>query len=454
MHKYHSMKIKIFNTLTKKKEIFQPANEDCVNMYVCGPTVYSSPHIGNARAALIPDILFRLLKKRYRKVNYIRNITDVDDKIMDAAKSEKKTVFEISKKYTKIYQQNMSVLGLLEPTFQPKVTDNIPIIIETINKIVDGGFTYIADNHVLFDTEKFPDYGKFSNRTLDEMIDGVRIEIASYKKSPRDFVLWKPSDKEQPGWDSPWGYGRPGWHIECTSMVKKIIGMDNILDIHGGGNDLIFPHHENEIAQGFCATNTKYCNYWFHNGIVLVNKKKMSKSLGNVILINDLIKKISPMTIRLALMSAHYRQPLNWSASTIDESINLIKKFEKIFNDNSSINNSGDECDELVDILSDDLNTPEAMTYLSSVSKKAKANRHDKKAFISSCNFLGFDFKNDNKPVKETLIDEVVIKELINERNLARKNKDFDKADKIRQKLNQMDIEIEDLADRTVWKIK
>ena len=444
------MKIKIFNTLTRKKEIFKPINEQCVNMYVCGPTVYSEPHIGNARAALIPDILFRLLKSQYNEVNYIRNITDVDDKIIDSAIKRKKTVSDVSDEYTKIYQQNMQALGLLNPTYEPRVTENISSIIEVIQNIINSGYTYIAEDHVLFNTEKFSDYGKLSNRTLDEMIDGVRIEVASYKKSPRDFVLWKPSINNQPGWDSPWGYGRPGWHIECTSMIKKIIGMDTTLDIHGGGNDLIFPHHENEIAQGFCMKQVKYCNYWFHNGIVLVNKKKMSKSLGNVILINEILKKESPLTIRLALMSAHYRQPLNWTDNTVNDSSNLAKKFLNIYEHSDPIDDDEND-NELLSILADDLNTPQAITYLSSLSKKAKLNPTDKRNFILSCNFLGLNFE---KTKSITEIDEDLIIKLIDERNLARRNKDFGKADKIRKKLNQMNIEIEDLKDKTVWKIK
>ena len=306
------MAIQIFNTINRKKEDFIPVKKDSVNMYVCGPTVYSHPHIGNARAAIVPDILFRVLKTKYKNVVYIRNITDVDDKISNAASEQKLTVYDISKKFTDIYQNNMKSLGLLEPTHQPRVTDNMPSIILTIEKILNSGFAYISENHVLFDTVKYKDYGKLSKRTLDEMIDGARVDVADYKKSQRDFVLWKPSASDQPGWESPWGLGRPGWHIECTSMINEIIGNDTTLDIHGGGNDLIFPHHENEIAQGSCISSKSYCNYWFHNGIVLVNKKKMSKSLGNVILVDDLLSKHSPYTIRLALLSAHYRQPLNW----------------------------------------------------------------------------------------------------------------------------------------------
>ena len=224
----------------------------------------------------------------------------------------------------------MSSLDLMDPTYQPKVTDNMPAIINTISTIIKNGAAYISEGHVIFDTNKFKNYGDLSKRSLDDMIDGARVDIASYKKSPRDFVLWKPSSDKQPGWDSPWGLGRPGWHIECTSMIKNIIGIDSTLDIHGGGNDLIFPHHENEIAQGSCVSSAKYCNYWFHNGIVLVNKKKMSKSLGNVILVDDLLKKHDSGTIRLALLSAHYRQPLNWTDSTIVEAGNLMKKFKAL----------------------------------------------------------------------------------------------------------------------------
>ena len=321
------MAIKLFNTLSKQKETFIPQDPKKVTMYVCGPTVYSHPHIGNARAALIPDILYRLLLSYYPgDVVYIRNITDVDDKILKAANEQGVKPTEISEKFTDVYLNNMTQLNILHPTHQPKVTEFMDSIISMIHKIIDSGHGYVENNHVLFNTEKDNNYGCLSRKKLDEMIDGARVEVAEYKKSPRDFVLWKPSDNDSFGWDSPWGYGRPGWHIECTSMIKKIIGDDCTLDIHGGGNDLIFPHHENEIAQGSCISTSKYCNYWFHNGIVLVNKKKMSKSLGNVILLDDLLKEHSSSVIRLALLSAHYRQPLNWTEQTIINAKNLYKK--------------------------------------------------------------------------------------------------------------------------------
>ncbi|MBT4462157.1 MAG: cysteine--tRNA ligase [Gammaproteobacteria bacterium] len=445
------MTIKIFNTISKKKEIFQSTQPNSVTMYVCGPTVYSHPHIGNARAALVPDVLFRLLKSKYQNVLYIRNITDVDDKISEAAFKQNKTVYEISNKFIKIYQDNMASLNILEPTLQPKVTDNMLNIIGTIEKILMNGFAYVSDNHVLFDTNKYKNYGELSKRTLDEMIDGARIDIADYKKSPRDFILWKPSDRNQPGWESPWGMGRPGWHIECTSMIKNIIGDDNTLDIHGGGNDLIFPHHENEIAQGSCMSSSKYCNFWFHNGIVLVNKKKMSKSLGNVILLDDLLGQNTPNSIRLALLSAHYRQPLNWSDSTLIESSNLIKKFSILAKSyTGDINSYNNLEEEMISILSDDLNTPEAIKYLSELAKSAKKNQRDLAALIKSADFIGLNLLVST-PHTKNIIDEDLVRSMINERVKARVAGDFKKADKIRDKLLSMGILIKDLEGETVW---
>jgi len=446
------MTIKIFNTINKKKEIFEPVNHKKIYMYVCGPTVYSHPHIGNARAAIVPDVLLRVLRKNYDEVIYIRNITDVDDKISDAAFKQGKTVQEISNKYIDIYQKNMSSLGLIDPTYQPRVTDNMPAIIETITKIIENGSAYISEGHVIFDTQKYKNYGELSKRALDEMIDGARIDIASYKKSPRDFILWKPSSDKQPGWTSPWGNGRPGWHIECTSMIKNIVGCDSTLDIHGGGNDLIFPHHENEIAQGSCMSSAKYCNYWFHNGIVLVNKKKMSKSIGNVILVDDLVKRFDPRSIRLALLSAHYRQPLNWSDSTITEANNLLKKFIILAKSSPpEVELEQDYNTEIVDILSDDLNTPEAIKYLSSIAKSAKKNNNDLAKLISSTNFIGIDLLLEDKSKSNDNIDKEFVEKLIKERLEARLAGNYEKADEIREKLSSMNISIKDLEGTSVW---
>mgnify|MGYP003325512447 CR=1 FL=1 len=419
-------------------------------------TMRMSYRITNEIAKFVNNVMIgneRMLACRSDKnVVYIRNITDVDDKISNAASEQKLTVYDISKKFTDIYQNNMKSLGLLEPTHQPRVTDNMPSIILTIEKILNSGFAYISENHVLFDTVKYKDYGKLSKRTLDEMIDGARVDVADYKKSQRDFVLWKPSTSDQPGWESPWGLGRPGWHIECTSMINEIIGNDTTLDIHGGGNDLIFPHHENEIAQGSCISSKSYCNYWFHNGIVLVNKKKMSKSLGNVILVDDLLSKHSPYTIRLALLSAHYRQPLNWSDSTLSEAQKLINKFKTLA---QSVSHNEDPVrldDEIIDILSDDLNTPQAIKYLSTLAKNAKTNKKDINRLVSSASFIGIDLLS-NEASKSNLsdINHDHINNLIKQRNEARDCGDYKKADEIRDTLLHMKISIKDLDGETVW---
>ena len=452
------MAIKLFNTLTKQKQNFIPQDSKRVTMYVCGPTVYSHPHIGNARAALIPDIFYRLLMSYFDNVVYIRNITDVDDKILKAANEQGVKPHEISEKFTDVYLNNMDQLNILHPTHQPKVTEFMDSIISMIHKIIDSGHGYIENNHVLFNTEKDENYGCLSRKKLDEMIDGARVEIAEYKKSPRDFVLWKPSDNDNFGWDSPWGYGRPGWHIECTSMIKKIIGDDCTLDIHGGGNDLIFPHHENEIAQGSCISTSKYCNYWFHNGIVLVNKKKMSKSLGNVILLDDLLKDHNSSVIRLALLSAHYRQPLNWTDQTIIHAKNLYKKLvsaigptsERLFSSEAETTNmSFSQCAEIRDILSDDLNTPEVINYLSRLSKTARNNPDDKMKLSQSMKFIGLDLENKH-PYKIFPDDKHII-DLIKQRDKYRIKKDFKSADEVRDKLLDMGVELRDSDGKTTW---
>ena len=308
------MNFKIYNTLTKEKELFQPLDRQSIKMYVCGPTVYSYAHIGNARPAVVFDVLYRFLKNIYPEVIYVRNITDVDDKINEAAKKINKPIASITKKYTDIYHQDMKSLGVLSPNHEPRVTDNISQIISMIQKILDNKKAYINDNHVLFDITSFDQYGKLSNRNTDEMLSGARVEVADYKKNPGDFVLWKPSNKDEPGWDSPWGFGRPGWHIECSSMVETYLGEE--IDIHGGGQDLIFPHHENEIAQSCSAHNNKiYARYWVHNGYLNMEGEKMSKSLGNIITVKELLEQYDGEVIRLALLSTHYRKPINFGES-------------------------------------------------------------------------------------------------------------------------------------------
>ncbi len=442
------MNLYIHNTLTNKKEQFIPHNIDDINMYVCGPTVYSEPHIGNARAALIGDLFYRTLMELFDNVTYIRNLTDVDDKIISESEKRGIPISTLTKNVSEIYKSNMSKLNMLTPTYEPKVTDNIENIINTIQKILDNNHAYVSENHVVFDMNSYSDYGLLSKKIAKDLIDGARIHPESFKRNPKDFVLWKPSPNDSCGWSSPWGYGRPGWHIECTSMIKSIIGDDGTLDIHGGGNDLIFPHHENEIAQGSCCSSSKYCNFWFHNGIVLVNKKKMSKSLGNVILVSDIVDKINPIIVRIALMSTHYRQPLNWSEDTVENSKNIYDKLLSSLRSEASDVSVKDET--FIKYLCDDLNTPNAIQYLVKQAKDAKKDSSLQPKFRYNCNLIGI---NDNEvKIDKSIQDQ--IEDLIQKREIARKSKDFTQADKIRDKLSEMNVIINDDPGGVSWKIK
>jgi len=442
------MNLHIYNTLTNKKEQFLPNTENKVSMYVCGPTVYSAPHIGNARAALVGDLFYRLLLKLYEEVIYIRNLTDVDDKIILESEKTGIPINVITQNVTQMYQNEMTKLNMLVPTFEPKVTDNINNIISTIEKILNNKSAYVSENHVVFDMDSFEDYGSLSKKVSDDLIDGARVKPESYKKNPKDFVLWKPSINENCGWDSPWGYGRPGWHIECTSMIKSIIGNEQTLDIHGGGNDLIFPHHENEIAQGTACASAVYCNYWFHNGIVLVDKKKMSKSLGNVILVSDIINSINPIVIRLALMSTHYRQPLNWTNDTIDNAKNIYKKIVTSLDADSSDIRENDN--DFLELLCDDLNTPNAIQYLVKQAKDSKNNKNLLPKLRYNCELIGL--KRNTYKVSVDLKNKV--EELISQRETARKNKDYASADQIRKTLASMNVDLRDGPSGVTWKIK
>ena len=439
------MNLKIYNTLSKEKELFIPIDKNLIKMYVCGPTVYSYAHIGNARPAIVFDVFFRLLKSIYPKVLYVRNITDVDDKINNAAKELNESISSITNKYTYIYHQDMDSLFVLRPDIEPKVTENIEHIILMIQKILDSGCAYKKENHVLFDVTSFDDYGKLSNRNKDEMLSGARVEVASYKKYPGDFVLWKPSQNDDPGWDSPWGYGRPGWHIECSAMVDKFLGQE--IDIHGGGQDLIFPHHENEIAQSCCANkNTKYAKYWIHNAYLKMEGEKMSKSLGNIISIKELLDNYDGEVIRLALLSTHYRKPINFGESLLEQSKNILNKLYK--------NLEYDSNDDIIskDVLSpllDDLNTPLAISNL----QKIKCS----KTLLNSANILGLLNRSKEEwfSLNENLsISEEDIKLLIKERDEARKSSDFKRADEIREKLDKNNVVLEDVKGKTTWRAK
>ena len=442
------MNLHIYNTLTNKKEQFLPHTENKVSMYVCGPTVYSAPHIGNARAALVGDLFYRLLQKLYEEVVYIRNLTDVDDKIILESEKTGIPINVITQNVTQIYQDEMSKLNMLTPTFEPKVTDNINNIISTIEKILNNKSAYVSENHVVFDMDSFEDYGSLSKKVSDDLIDGARVKPESYKKNPKDFVLWKPSVNENCGWNSPWGYGRPGWHIECTSMIKSIIGNEQTLDIHGGGNDLIFPHHENEIAQGTSCASAKYCNYWFHNGIVLVDKKKMSKSLGNVILVSDIINSINPIVIRLALMSSHYRQPLNWTNDTVNNAKNIYEKIVTSLDADSSDVREKDN--DFLELLCDDLNTPNAIQYLVKQAKDSKNNKNLLLKLRYNCDLIGL--KRNAYKISVELKNKV--EDLISQRETARQNKDYASADQIRNMLASMNVDLKDGPSGVTWKIK
>ena len=439
------MNLKIYNTLSKQKELFKPIDKKSIKMYVCGPTVYSYAHIGNARPAIVFDILYRVLKNIFPKVTYVRNITDVDDKINEAAKNLNKPISHITKKYTDIYHEDMDSLFVLRPDHEPKVTENIDHIITMIEKILNNKNAYINEKHVLFDVNSYKNYGQLSNRNKDEMLSGARVEVADYKKHPGDFVLWKPSSDDEPGWDSPWGYGRPGWHIECSSMVEKYLGEE--IDIHGGGQDLIFPHHENEIAQSCCANENKnYVNYWVHNGYLKMEGEKMSKSVGNIISIKDLLSNYDGEVIRLALLSTHYRKPINFGESLLEQSKNILNK---LYNNLEYDEDKDIISNDVLDPLLDDLNTPLAITNL----QKIKCS----KTLHNSANLLGLLNRTKEEWFslgQETTLSVKDIELLIKQRNEARKAKDFQKADEIREKLDKNNVILEDVKGETTWRVK
>ena len=445
--------LKITNSLTRKKELFKPINPEQITMYACGPTVYDNPHVGNARTLIVFDTLFRVLKLVYKNVNYVRNITDIDDKIIETSKKINKPINEITKEVTKIFHENCKALNCLKPTTEPKATDHIKEMIEMIKSLIEKKFAYESDEHVYFSVTSFKNYGKLSNKNLDELKSGSRIEVSNLKKNPMDFVLWKPSKDVDPGWDSPWGRGRPGWHLECSVMSEKYLGKQ--FDIHGGGLDLIFPHHENEIAQSCCNNSTdKFSNYWVHNGFVTINNEKMSKSLGNIVSISSAIKKYSGQVVRLALLSAHYSQPLDWNDKLLESQKATIDKWYSQF-DKSETEVPLNEAETLLD----DLNTPGFIAKIHELYNNAnKGDEKSKKTFNSACKLLGlFDFDKkqwDDFKKSNTDISETFILQKINERLLAKKKGDFKLADKIRNELLNKGVIIEDQKDKTTWKYK
>ena len=453
--------LKIFNTLNNKKEVFIPINKNHIKIYACGPTVYNFAHIGNARMAVVFDTFVRTLRVIYPKVTYVSNITDIDDKIIEAAKEQNTEISKITQKFTQIYNEDMSMLNVLQPDIQPKATEYIPEMIELIKDLINKQFAYEKNGHVLFHVPTYSMYGKLSNRNREEQIAGSRVEIAPFKKDPSDFVLWKPSDDTQPGWDSPWGLGRPGWHTECSAMSEKTLGLP--FDIHGGGRDLIFPHHENEIAQSCCSTANidepdSYAKYWMHNGFVTIDGEKMSKSLGNIILVRDLIQDHHGEVIRLALLSSHYRQGLDWNEKIIHQAKKLLNKMYAILDDLKSINitKSDSSNNEDISILLDDLNTPGLIAELNKIAKDYNSDASDKESVKSKLLLIGsvlgiFQDKSFNQ-VSEELRQKIEV--LIAKRNNAKKDKNFDIADQIRNELNELGIEIKDTSEGTSWNIK
>jgi cysteinyl-tRNA synthetase len=464
--------IKLFNSLSKKKEVFVPFDANNIKIYVCGPTVYSRPHIGNARSIVVYDLWFRLLSKLFPKVTYVRNITDIDDKINAAAINQKISIQNLTNKVLELFYQDVSVLNALPPTFEPKATQHIPQIIQMIEKLLQNNNAYLSEGHILFDVSSYNSYGQLSKQDIDKMIAGSRVEVANYKKNPLDFVLWKPANKNDDIssiFKSPWGDGRPGWHIECSAMSYKYLGSN--FDIHGGGSDLQFPHHENEIAQSRCFdVGSIYAKYWVHNGFLTVNGEKMSKSLNNFFTIRDLLdKNISPMAIRYFLLATHYRKPLDFNEKALLDAGKSIKKFYDIIKDCDILklkNLQNLYLTKIIKILSEDLNTPLVFSVLHQITKLIKSctdNIEKQKltySLLGCLDFLGLidaDYFtklpiNTHTKITKDSIDEEYILEKIAIRKSAKLSKNWSEADLIRKELLDKGIVLEDLLDgKTKW---
>ncbi len=447
------MDIFLTNNLTNKKEHFVPKEKKNVGMYVCGPTVYDDPHIGNARPLVIFDILFKLLKNEFQTVTYVRNITDIDDKIIKSSQEQKISTTELTEKVTLSFFKDCEFLNCENPTHQPKATEHIVLMIEMINDLIKKGFAYENKKHVYFEVKKFSDYGKLSNKNLEDLIAGSRVEISENKKNSEDFVLWKPSNIDEPAWDSPWGKGRPGWHLECSAMSKKFLG--NEFDIHGGGIDLIFPHHENEIAQSRCANDTKvFANYWVHNAFITMSNEKMAKSQGNILKIKDFRNKISGQIIRLALMSAHYKQPLDWNDKLLNDCESTLDKWYKVYSSNlKPIKVS----DEILKPLYEDLNTPGYIANLHKLYEKANKGENID-LFVSACKFIGLMNETSQQwnefKKKRVSLTESEIEKMLSLRDKARENKNYEEADRVRDELLDKGVLIEDKDGKTLWKFK
>ncbi len=448
--------MQLYNSINQTKEAFVPADPKRVTMYVCGPTVYNYAHIGNARPAVVFDLLFRILRRKFGAdhVVYARNITDIDDKMMAAAAERGLKMAEVAAEFETAYLEDMSALGVMAPTMDPHATHHIQEMIDLAARLIASGNAYAADGHVLFNVPSFAEYGELSRRSRDEQIAGARVDVAPYKQDPADFVLWKPSRPDQEGWDSPWGYGRPGWHLECSAMAAAHLG--KVFDIHGGGADLKFPHHENEIAQSRCAHGTdQMARYWVHNGFVNVDAEKMSKSIGNVLLARDLLKEAPGEAIRWALLSAQYRQPLDWTDALLDQSKTNL---DRIYRTLAALPKSDTPADPPVAVLAaleDDLNTPAAFAALFRAARTAKTpeDRASLEAAGALLGVLGHDPEEWLAGEGAGDVDAAEVERLIAARAAARKAKDFAEADRIRDAITALGVTLEDGAGGTTWRV-
>lgn len=457
------MKLKVFNTKTRQKEIFEPIDADHIKMYVCGPTVYNYVHIGNARPVVVFDVLFRVLSNIYPKVTYARNITDIDDKIMKAAAEQNVSIDKIASTFAEAYNQDMAQLNNLPPSIVPYATEHLAQMINMISALVEKGHAYAAEGHVLFDVKSMEEYGRLSNRSLDDMLDGARVEVAPYKKYAGDFVLWKPSSDSEPGWDSPWGRGRPGWHLECSAMIEAHLG--NTIDIHGGGRDLIFPHHENELAQSHCAHGgEEYVRYWMHNGYINIDGEKMSKSLGNFKTVRGLLEHYRGEVLRFALLSAQYRSELDFSndlleqaKASLDSIYGALRKTQALPAETAQLENSA-----AYSALLDDLNTPLAISELHQLAKALNKGDGEQAAMVRAellavGRLMGL-FQQDPdtwfQSSSSHQIDAEEVEQLIQERIDAKLAKNYSRADEIREQLKAQGVVLEDSREGTTWRFE
>jgi cysteinyl-tRNA synthetase len=455
------MVLQIYNTMSRRKEAFKPLDIGHVGMYVCGPTVYDFAHIGNARPIVVFDVMYRLLQRLYRKVTYVRNITDVDDKINARAAETGEDIRSLTERTAQQFHEDIAALGAIEPDVEPRATDHIAEMIVIIRDLLDKGYAYVGDGHVLFHVTQMQDYGALSGHSRDELIAGARVEVAPYKKDPADFVLWKPSTDDLPGWDSPWGRGRPGWHIECSAMSMKYLG--DSFDIHGGGRDLIFPHHENEIAQSRCAhPNSHFARYWMHNGYLMAEGEKMSKSLGNFYTIHELLEEFPGEAIRLTLLQTHYRQPLDFTKDSLRQAKQTLDRFYGALRDVAEIEALDGEAEAVRDALMDDLNSPLALSAMHALlgdlnkAEDAAEKARLKGALLDGGALLGLLQDDPEVWLRQGAsvdgLSDADIDAMIVARNDARESKDFAEADRIRDDLAEQGVILEDKPEGTIWR--